>query len=90
MAIAFDADDVARADTARRGYHQSLKGADRLGVAGFFVHDANRLPEQTELNSLAADGEVSARREQQDDEQIAVHQVVQCPYQTCKAVIKCI
>ena len=85
-----DADDISRADAARRRDHQCFKRTDRLGVARFFADHANRLPEQAELNSLAADGEVKARREQQDDEHIAVHQIVERADQTGKAVVKSI
>ena len=85
-----DADDIARADAARRRDHQRFKRADRLGVARFFADHAHRLPEQTYLNARRADGEVNARREQQDDEHIAVHQIVERADQTGKAVVKSI
>ena len=58
------ADDVAGADTGRRGHHERTEGRNAALLFRLFLDNADRLTEQPELDQPGTDREIQTRGEQ--------------------------
>ena len=73
-----NADDVAGSHAGGGGHHQGLEGGDRTGPVRALCHHPQGLPEHPELDEAGAEGEVKSSGQQNDNEQVGVHEIADC------------
>ena len=72
------ADDVAGSHAGGGRHHQGLEGGDRTGPVRALCHHPQGLPEHPELDEAGAEGEVKSSGQQNDNEQVGVHEIADC------------
>ena len=72
------ADDITCSHPGGGGYHQSLEGGDGASPVGPLGYHPQGFPEHPELDKAGAEGEIKPSSQQNNDEQIGVHEVTDC------------
>ena len=81
-----NANDVAGTHAACGGNHQCLEGGNGVFVALLFGDDTDGFAQQSQLHELGTEGEVQTNANQHNDQHVAVHNVADIAYQTCKPI----